>query len=67
VIWDRVLNGPAAQIFAAKPLPFGLGLDGVERIDVWFTEDTDGADFTEFRVFDGAHQPKTIWVAGMDS
>jgi len=67
MICDRVLDGTAAQVLAAKTPPFGPGLDPVEwveRVEVWFTEGADGVDFTEFRVFDGAHRCKTIRVAG---
>ncbi len=48
-------------------MPFGPALDGVEwvkRVEVWFTEDSEGVDFTEFRVFDGQVRRKTIQLAG---
>ncbi len=64
---DRVLDGPAAQVFAAQTPPFGPGPDAVhwvERVEVWFTEEAEGVDFTEFRVFDGARRRKTIRVVG---
>lgn len=67
MVCDRVVEGVEAQALAAKALPFGPGLDGVEwvqRIEVWFTEDSEGVDFTEFRVFDGQARCKTIPVVG---
>jgi len=53
MICDRVLDGPGLDL-----------VEWVERVEVWFTEDADGVDFTEFLVFDGAHRRKTIRVAG---
>jgi len=67
MVCDQVLEGVEAQALAAKALPFGPGLDGVEwvhRVEVWFTEDSEGVDFTEFRVFGGSARRKTIRVAG---
>lgn len=63
----RMVEGVEAQALAAKALPFGPALDGVEwvkRVEVWFTEDSDEVDFTEFRVFDGNVRRKTIRLAG---
>ena len=67
MVCDRTLEGIKAQALAAKALPFGAALDGVEwvqRVEVWFTEDSDEVDFTEFRVFDGNVRRKTIRLAG---
>jgi len=67
MVCDRILEGPAAPTLAAKPMPFGPGLEDVSwvtRVEVWFTEDHEGVDFTEFRVFDDRVQRKTIRVAG---
>jgi len=67
MVCDQVLKGVEAQVLAAKAMPFGPGLDGaewVERVEVWFTEDSDEVDFTEFRVFDGTSRRKTVRVAG---
>ncbi len=67
MVCDRTLEGIKAQVLAAKALPFGPGLDEVawvERVEVWFTEDSEGVDFTEFRVFDGDGRRKTVRVAG---
>jgi hypothetical protein len=67
MVCDRSLEGIKAKALAAKAMPFGPGLDGVEwvkRVEVWFTEDSEGVDFTEFRVFDGRVRRKTVRVAG---
>lgn len=64
---DRMVEGHAAQTLAAKPMPFGPELDDVawvQRVEVWFTEDADGVDFTEFQVFDAERHRKTVRVAG---
>lgn len=36
----------------------------VDGVEVWFTEDSEDVDFTEFRVFDGDGRRKTVRVAG---
>ena len=67
MVCDQVLIGVPAQAFPVKALPFGPALDGVEwvqRVEVWFTEDSEGVDFTEFSVFDGRVRRKTVRVAG---
>ncbi len=67
MVCDQVLKGVEAQALAAKAMPFGPALDGVEwvkRVEVWFTEDSDEVDFMEFRVFDGQVRRKTVRVAG---
>lgn len=67
MVCDRTVDGIAAQTLAAKPMPFGPGLDDVawvQRVEVWFTEDSEGVDFTEFRMFDGTDRRKTVRVAG---
>jgi len=67
MVCDRALDGVEAQALAAKAMPFGPALDGVEwvrRVEVWFTEDSEDVDFTEFRVFDGRVRRKTVRVAG---
>jgi len=67
MVCNRTLEGIEAQALAAKAMPFGPGLDGVEwvqRVEVWFTEDSDEVDFTEFRVFDEQARWKTVRVAG---
>lgn len=67
MVCHKNAEGQEAQTLAAKPLPFGPGLDDVawvRRAEVWFTEDSDGVDFTEFRVFDGERRRKTVRVNG---
>jgi len=64
MVCDRMVEGVEAQVLAAKAMPFGPGLDGVEwveRVEVWFTEDSEG---TEFRVFDEQVRRKTVRMAG---
>lgn len=67
MVCDRTLEGPAARVLAAKTPPFGPGLtdlDWVQRVEVWYTEDHEGVDFVEFRVFDGERRRKTIRIPG---
>ena len=67
MVCDQVLKGVPAQALAAKAMPFGPALDGVEwvkQVEVWCTEDSEGVDFTEFRVFGGQVRRKTVRVAG---
>jgi len=67
VVCDQVVEGDEAQALAAKAMPFGPGLDEVawiQRVEVWFAEDSEGVDFTEFRVFDGTSRRKTVRVKG---
>ncbi len=67
MVCDRILEGADAHTLAAQKMPFGPALDDltwVERIEVWYTEDREGVDFTEFRVFDGNGRRKTVRVAG---
>ena len=64
---DQTVGGVKAQALAAKAPPFGPGLEDVawvKRVEIWFTEDPDGVDFTEFRVFDAYRRRKTVRVAG---
>jgi len=67
MICDRIVEGPKAQALASKPQPFGPALEAanwVSHVEVWYTEDHEGVDFTEFRVFDGSVRRKTVQVAG---
>jgi hypothetical protein len=67
MVCDRTLTGANVQLLAAEPQPFGPALDDmtwVHRVEVWYTEDQDVVDFTEFRVFDGVQRRKTVRVAG---
>jgi len=48
MICDRILKGSEAQTLAVEAMPFGPQLDdatGVQQIEVWFTEDSEGVDF----------------------
>ncbi len=67
MICDRILKGSEAQTLAVEAMPLGPQLDDatwVQRIEVWFTEDLEGVDFTEFRVFDHQARQKTIRIPG---
>ena len=64
---ERTLEGLDAQTFAKSDPPFGPGLDDVawvQRVETWYTEDHEGVDFVEFRVFDGERRRKTVRVPG---
>jgi len=63
MLCDQTMVGPRSSRLAAKPMLFGPGLDdvsGVTRVEVWFTEDHEGVDFTEFQGFVGNQRWKTI-------
>ncbi len=67
MVCDRLVEGDEAQALAAKAMPFGPGLGDaawVQRVEVWYTDDADGVDFTEIRVFDADRRRKTVRVAG---